>query len=169
MIGKLLEVLQKQNSENTNSSSQFDMDAFRLKAAQTVRTAFRSMDEKSKRELLTWISAVREIKATPGFNYREKESRLHDLGSSATVLKTIKAVLDSAVEQAAPTNQQIIRKGLSGIAISASLMKLPQIPIAMLYFSQALPKFLLTPQFEIVASVLEKELLENLKELQSPA
>lgn len=169
MLGKLLEVIQKQNSESGDPSPSFDMEAFRRKAAQTLRSAFKSMDDSSKHEFLQWLTAVREIKATNGLSYQEKESRLHALGSSDTVLRTLKAVLDAAVEQAPAGNQQILRTSLSGIGISVSLMRLPQVPLALMLLRQALPKFLLTPQFDVVASFLEKELQEILKELKAPS
>lgn len=143
------------------------MQAFRRNVAHTLRVVFRSMDEKSKREFLNWLLAVREIRSTPGLSYREKESRLQELQCSETVLRTMKAILDASVNQAPAQNQQIIRTSLTGLGLAASLMRMPQLSMAQLLFSQALPKFLLTPQFEVIAAALERELQEVLKELNS--
>ncbi len=168
MVTKLLEALQNSNSEDANAFSGFDLEAFRRKAAQTLRTAFRSMDEKSKREFLAWISSVRSIR-NADLNYREKEKQISELKNTETALRTLKAVLDAAVGKAPEQEQKIIKTSLSGIGIATSLMNWRLPPVAMLLVGQALPKFLLTPQFEVVATFLEQELQQLMKELEAPA
>ena len=168
MMAKILEVLQNQNSGDDSSFSDFNMDAFRRKAAQKLRMAFRSQDEKSKKEFLAWLSNVRSIRNSD-LNYREKEAQLARLPNTETVMKTLKAVLDAAVNATPEQEQKILKTSLGGIALVTSMMSWRIPPIAMLAVSQALPKFLLTPQFEIVADFLEQELKQMLKELQSPS
>lgn len=163
MLAKLKEAFQNQGSEASNPN--FDLDAFRLKCAQTLKQAFRSMDEKSKLEFLAWLNAVRDIRAS-GLSYRERERQLSELRNTEAVLRTMKAVLDAAVGTAPAPEQQIIRTSLAGIGFAVSMMRSPHIPMALMLFSQALPKFLLTPQFDLIADFLEKELERNLKEIQ---
>jgi hypothetical protein len=166
MLGKLMEVIQNQSSENENSFSGFNFEAFRLKSAQTLKQAFRSMDEISKQEFLAWLTAVRAIRNDSSLSYREKEAQISSLRNTETAFRTLKAVMDAAIDTAPEQNQKIIRTSLSGIAVASSLMKTPAyLPMAMILFGQALPKFLLTPQFEVVASFLEKELEQELKQL----
>lgn len=165
MLAKLIEAFQ--NQENGSPASKFDLDAFRLRLAQSLRQAFRSMDDSSKRDFLAWLGAVREIRARNDLRYSEKEAALFELKSSETVFQTMKAVLNSAVAGAPAANQQILRTGLSGIGLTTSLMKSPHLSMASALFGQALPKFLLTPQFEVVAAALEKELQEIFKELEN--
>lgn len=168
MMTKLLEVLQNPNFGNDNRFPGFDLDAFRRKAAQTLRTAFRSMDEKSKKDFLAWISEVRSIRNSDD-NYREKEMRISKLRNTEMALQTMKAVLDSAVGATPEQEQKIIKTSLTGIGVATSLMNWRVPPMAMLLVGQALPKFFLTPQFEVVATFLEQELQQLMKELQSPS
>lgn len=168
MVAKFLEALQNQNSGEQNPFPGFDLEAFRRKAAQTLRTAFRSMDEKSKREFLAWISSVRAIRNSD-LRYQEKEAQLSALPNTETAMKTLKAVLDAAIGNAPQEEQKVLRTSFAGIGIATSLMNWRIPPMAMLLVGQALPKFLLTPHFEIVATFLEQELQQLMKELQSPS
>lgn len=168
MFTKLLETLQNHNQQSENSFSVFDLEAFRKKAAQTLRIAFRSMDEKSKLEFLAWISAVREIRNLD-LSYREKEVRISQLPNTETALQTLKAVLDAAIQSAPEPEQKGIRTSLAGIGTATSLLGWKVPSGALMLVGQALPKFLLTPQFEVVAAFLEKELERLMKELNSPA
>ncbi len=169
MMAKLLEVLQgqnqNQNSDDGNPFAAFDLESFRRKAAQTLRTSFRSLDEKSKRDFLAWISSVRSIR-NADLSYREKETRIAQLRNTEMVMQTLKAILDAAVRNTPEQEQKMIKTSLTGIGVATSLLKWQVPPLALLAVGQALPKFFLTPQFEIVASFLEKELQEMLKELQ---
>lgn len=167
MVAKLLEVLQNSNSEGGNPFPGFDLEAFRRKAAQTLRTAFRSMDEKSKKEFRAWLSSVRAIRNSD-LSYRDKEKQMSELPNTATALQTLKAVLEAAVGAAPEQEQKIIKTSLTGIGVATSLMNWRLPPMAMILVGQALPKFLLTPQFEVVATFLEQELQQLMKELESP-
>lgn len=165
MVANLLEAFLKQNSNA--GSSQIDFETFRLKMAQTVRASFRSMDEKSKHEFLAWIAAVRSIRNTD-LSYQEKENRLSQLPNAERALQTLKAMMDAAVRNTPEQDQNGIKTSLTGIRMSVALMKWKIPPTAMALVDQALPKFLLAPQFETVASFLEQELREVMKELGSP-
>lgn len=167
MMAKLLEVLQNSGSDKNGSFPGFDLEAFRLKAAKTLRTAFRSMDDKSKKEFLAWIAAVRTIRQSDQ-SYREKEKQLAALPNTETSFRTLKAVLDAAVGAAPEQDQKIIKGSLTGIGLATSMMNWKLPPMAMFLVGQALPKFMLTPQFEIVATFLEQELQKLMKELDQP-
>lgn len=167
MLAKFLEALQNQKNQSGDPAG-FDMEAFRRKAAQTLRTAFRSMDEKSRLEFLAWISAVRSIRNTD-LSYREKEIQISQLPNAEAALKTLKAVLDAAILAAPEPEQKGLRTGLAGVGATLSLMGWRVPPSALGLIDQALPKFLLTPQFEVVATFLEKELERLMKELNAPS
>jgi hypothetical protein len=166
MMAKFLEALQNQNFSGEDSFANFDMDAFRRRAALKLRSAFRSQDEKSKIEFLNWLKEVRSIRNSD-LNYQDKEAKLARLPNTETVMKTLKAVLDAAVNAEPENEKRILKTSLSGIGMVTSMMNWKIPALATIAIHQALPKFLLTPHFEIVATFLEEELRQMLKELPS--
>lgn len=169
MLAKLMEAISNQNSNDQDPFSGLDFEAFKAKSAATLRQALRSMDAQAKRELLQWIQAVRQIRNNPGIGFQEKVIHLSNLPTSETAMIVVKAMLDAAIQNAPAQNQNIIRTGLSGIGMATNLMKMRINPIAFIVLSKAIPGMLISPQFEPFAQLLEKELLQIMKELNSPS
>ncbi|MBC7742584.1 MAG: hypothetical protein H7061_10330 [Bdellovibrionaceae bacterium] len=123
-----------------------------------IKKTISSLDKPSKKEILSWLIAVQEIKTDKDQTNKEKAARLVRLKPSEALLTFLNAVLDLAILKVPINNKKILKAGVSGVGLAASLMTFRRLSIALFLFYKALPSLVMTDTFDNLAVFLIAEL-----------
>lgn len=161
MFSAIKGLISKQDIDLESFLSNIDLSTIAAKSSESLKTVFSEIDDHTKSEIRQWISSVKAIKNDVSLTDSEKESKLGEIKTNETVLKTLKSVMDVLVNKVPIENKSLLKTGLTGIGLAASVLNFEVSGIALLVLHKALPKFIMTSKFDDLALIIENELSSN--------
>jgi ribonuclease D len=159
MFSKIKDKIAQQTNIDFNQIiSQIDVMKNKEKTVALLKEVYSCTDAQSKADIKNWMSAVNSIKANPETNATEKESLLLQIKTKDTVITFLKSVLDVLIAKAPVENKGLLQTGVKGLGMASSLMGFQFSGIAMAIFEKAVPKLVMTSQFDQISTLIEKEI-----------
>ncbi len=123
-----------------------------------IKNTIASLDKPSQKEILVWLHTVRLVKNDPKLTKKEKEKQLVQLKPSDALMTFLNALVDLIIHKVPIKNKKILKAGVSGLGLAASLMSFRRLAIALFLFHKTLPKFVMTDTFDDLSDFLIEEL-----------
>lgn len=155
------------NIKTTSKNKSFNLTDFfksiSLKTAtgspgRVFKNILSSMSPAAKTEIISWLKSVQSVKEDENLSRKEKEQKLDRLRPSGAVLTFFDSVIDVLISKVPIQNKTLLRTGVTGVSIAASFMNFRKAGIILLVLQQALPRFVLSRQFDDISDYLVKEL-----------
>ncbi|MFN7728449.1 MAG: hypothetical protein ACK5P7_04775 [Bdellovibrio sp.] len=152
----------------------FDLDAFLKKLdfrktpakyKKVIRELIHDLPKSDKKEVLSWLEAVEDVRNDKNLSSSEKKKALTKLKTSETVLNFFKSVADLLIEKVPFKNKDLIRTVLAGATLAASFTQLRWLKwagVSILVLKQLLPHLLLLDKFGPFATFLKNNLEQEL-------
>lgn len=133
-----------------------------LNAIESLRSTFKSIDDRTKTDIKDWLITIKSIKNDTSLTNDDKERALSKVKTSEAVTNLIKSFLDALTEKAPEQSKNILKTGLAGASMAATLLSMRMGGVPQMLMNKALnktvPKFILSDRFDELAALLEKEL-----------
>ncbi|MBC7421162.1 MAG: hypothetical protein H7328_10575 [Bdellovibrio sp.] len=128
------------------------------KTKKVIKSTLAQIDDHSKVELTDWLLAVQQIKANSKLSKKEKEVQLVKIKPSEAVVSFFNSLIDLLILKIPVDNKNLLKTGFSGVGFVASFMNFRKTGIILLILHKALPKFILTNQFDDLSGFLTEQL-----------
>ena len=133
-----------------------DFNEIRAKSIESLRTTLQSIDDPTKQEVHQWINEIRKIKNDENLSPSEKESKISMVPTSETIINFLSSLL-GVLTNKFPVPKSLLKIGLAGAAMAA-VARYRFGAVALMVLGAAMPKFILTKQFDEFAAFIEREL-----------
>lgn len=141
--------------------SNVDLKSFFTHQADPLKTLIHHLTDQEKVELGKWLDNIDTIKNDSAMSSSDKAKKLNELPTSDMILLFFQKFLDLILSKIPFDNKDIIKTGLAtlGLLVSAKNPRLAGISsIALIAFRTALPRMVLSEQFNKISDFLKAEL-----------
>lgn len=157
MLEKLKQKLSAKSDEIDSCLREMDFKSYIDQSRDSLRKLIQGLNDETKAEIHEWINQIEKIKASD-LTDEEKESQLKKVETSTTVLAFIKVVVDGLADKSSIKRKGLLKAGLTGFGIAFSLLNIELSGAALLLINKALPKFMLSDQFNDFSDFVRREL-----------
>ena len=125
-------------------TSQFDLGAIAGMPREVFTELLRALPDDDRAALRSWAERARDIRADETTSRNEKEKRIMALDTNATLLRTLRGLLDALAERAPAGQRKLVKNGLTVAAVATATLNFEFAGLALIAIRAALPTFVLS-------------------------